>query len=55
MFKKKFMVVENRPSGVIVTHYLEGKKADVMKDIEMFKKNSKHYVEFGKKGLVVFT
>lgn len=55
MFTKKFKVVEHRESGIVVTHFLEGKKADVLKDIEMFKKSAKSYTEFGKEGMVVFT
>ncbi len=53
MFRMKFKVVEIYPSGLTVTHYLEGWKKDVKADIEMFKKNAKSYEFFGNKGMVV--
>lgn len=54
MFNMKFKVIEIRESGVKVTHYLSGKKKDVKKDIEMFKKNGKDYTMFGKEGMIVW-
>ena len=53
MFKIRFKVVEIR-SEVIITHYLHGKRNEVKKDIEMFKKNSRRYAMFGKDGMVVW-
>ena len=35
MFNKKFKIVEIRKNGVIITHYLEGKRKEVNKDIEV--------------------
>ena len=54
MFNMKFEVVEIRDSGVRVTHYLSGKKKDVKKDIEAFKKVSKDYMYVGKEGMIVW-
>ena len=38
LFNKKFEVVEIRDNGVTITHFLNGKRSDVNKDIEMFDK-----------------
>lgn len=54
LFSMEFKVVEIRESGVRVTHYLKGKKNDVKKDIEMFKKASKSYEMMGKSGMIVW-
>lgn len=55
LFKNyKFEVVEIRKSGATITHYLNGRKKDVEKDIETFKKNSKAYQTVGKDGLIVW-
>ncbi|WP_347256122.1 hypothetical protein [Anaerostipes sp. PC18] len=54
MFKMKFKIVEVTESGAVVTHYLQGKRSDVKKDIEMFKRNSKQYEMFGKNGMTVW-
>lgn len=54
MFRKNFKVVEIRESGVTVTHYLEGKKKDVNKDVETFKKQAKNYEMIGKEGMIVW-
>lgn len=54
LFKIKFKVVEIRESGAIITHYLKGKKNDVKKDIESFKKDSKHYEMIGNEGMIVW-
>lgn len=54
LFEVKFKVLEVRDNGVRITHYLQGKKKDVEKDIEMYKQNSKDYTMFGKEGMVVF-
>lgn len=55
MFTMKFKVVEIRKSGLKVVHYLNGKRSDVLKDIEMFKNASRSYEMIGRKGMVVFT
>ena len=54
LFEMKFEVVEIRDSGARITHYLNGKKKNVKKDIEMFKKNSKDYMMVGKSGMIVW-
>lgn len=54
LFKVKFEVFEIRESGVCKTHYLEGKRKDVKKDIEMYKTNSKCYQMVGKNGMIVW-
>lgn len=54
LFEKKFKVVEIRESGVVLTHYLKGRKYDVNKDIEVFKKRAKRYELVGKAGMVVW-
>ena len=43
LFETKFEVLELRDNGVKITHWLKGKRKDVKKDIDMFKKNSKDY------------
>ena len=54
MFIMKFKVVEICDGGITITHYLEGTKKAVKKDIETFKKNCKKYETFGKEGMVVW-
>ena len=54
LFRMHFKVVEIRESGAVITHYLVGRKHDVEKDIEMFKKESKSYEMFGSEGMVVW-
>lgn len=54
LFNIEFKVVEIRESGVTVTHYLKGKRKDVKKDIEMFKRESKRYEMMGKNGMIVW-
>ena len=54
LFRMKFKVVEIRESGAIITHYLEGRKYDVKRDIEILKKESKNYEMFGDEGMVVW-
>ena len=54
LFKVKFKVVVIRESGATVAHYLKGKKNDVKKDIETFKKDSKHYEMIGNEGMIVW-
>lgn len=54
LFKTEFKVVEIRDGGVRITHYLKGKKTDVMKDVETFKNNCKDYEMVGKKGMIVW-
>lgn len=54
LFKMKFKVVEVRTNGVTITHYLEGKKRDVKKDIEMYKQNANRYEMIGKDGMIMW-
>lgn len=54
LFETKFEVVEIRESGARITHYLKGKRSDVKKDVEIFKKQSKDYQMIGKKGMIVW-
>ena len=54
MFKMKFKIVEIRESGVVITHYLKGKRQEVKKDIEAFKGISTKYEMFGKEGMIVW-
>ena len=50
----KHNVVEIRDSGAVIQHYLKGKKRDVKKDVEAFKKNSKSYMIVDKNSLIVW-
>lgn len=54
LFEMKFKVVEIRESGATITHYLKGKRWDVKKDVEVFKRNSKKYEMIGKEGMIVW-
>jgi hypothetical protein len=54
LFETKFEVLELRDNGVKITHWLKGKRKDVKKDIDMFKKNSKDYKMVGKKYMIVW-
>jgi hypothetical protein len=54
MFEMRFEVVEIRPNGGVITHYLKGKSSDVKQDIIMFKKASKKFEMFGKIGMIVW-
>ena len=54
MFKTKFEVVEIRDSGAVITHYLNGKRNDVKKDVEAFKDKAKKYEMVGKNGMIVW-
>lgn len=54
LFKVRFKVIEIHEGGVKITHYLEGKKKDVMKDVETFKNNCKDYEMIGKEGMIVW-
>ena len=55
MFNKKFKIVEIRENkGVVLTHYLNGNKKEVRKDVEAFKGISKKYEMFGKEGMVIW-
>ena len=54
LFNKKFEVVEIYESGVKVTHYLNGSKKAVNKDIEMYKNNAKEYQMVGKNAMIVW-
>lgn len=53
MFNKTFKVVVIS-NGIVATHYLQGKKRDVMKEVEDFKKASNGFEMFGKKGMTVW-
>lgn len=54
MFTKKFKIVEIRNSGVVVTHYLKGKKAEVKKDVEAFKDISYKYEMMSKNSMIIW-
>ena len=54
LFETTFTVVEVFENGAKVTHFLRGKKRDVLADIEMYKNRSKDYVMAGKKTMVVW-
>ncbi|MBQ0089538.1 MAG: hypothetical protein KBT27_09430 [Prevotellaceae bacterium] len=54
MFKKKFKIVEIRDKGIVITHYLHGKKHDVDLDIEAFKNISKKYEYMGKGAMIIW-
>ena len=55
MFEYKFKIIEIRESGARITHYLRGKKKEVLKDVEAFKDISKDYETIDKKALIVWT
>ena len=50
----KYNVVEIRDNGAVIQHYLKGKKRDIKKDIELFKKNCKTYMIVDKNSLIVW-
>ena len=54
LFKMEFKVVEVRDSGAVITHYLNGSKRAVKRDIVKFQKESKKYEMFGKEGMIVW-
>lgn len=54
VLRMSYKVVEIRESGSTVTHYLRGSKANVQKDIQMFKENSKRYEDMGKEGMIIW-
>ena len=54
LFEKKFKVVEIRDGGVVITHYLRGKRHDIKKDIELIKQKAKRYEIVGKDGMIVW-
>ncbi|MBO5319078.1 MAG: hypothetical protein J6B01_04630 [Ruminococcus sp.] len=54
LFEMKFKVVEIYDSGAVITHYLKGKKHDIEKDIENYKRKSAKYEMFGTEGMVVW-
>jgi hypothetical protein len=54
LFETKFEVVEIFESGARVTHFLRGKRNDVKKDIQNFKRKSKDYQKIGKKGMIIW-
>lgn len=54
LFKMKFKIVEIRKSGATITHYLNGKRNEVKKDIEAFKQISEKYEMIGKDGMIVW-
>ena len=54
LFEKKFKVVEIRDNGVVITHYLQGPRKEVKKDVEAFKQATNKYEMVGKNGMVVW-
>lgn len=55
LFEKKFKIIEIRvESGVVIAHYLRGKRKEIEKDIETCKNNAKRYEMIGKAGMVVW-
>lgn len=54
LFEKTFEVVEIHSNGVSITHYLKGKKHDIKKAVDVFKKKSKRHEMIGKKGLIIW-
>ena len=52
--KFKFEVVEIHKSGLRVTNYLSGRKKDVMKEVELYKRTFKEYEMVGKNGMIVW-
>lgn len=54
LFESNFEVLEIHDSGVKITHLMRGKRKDIKRDIEMFKKNSKDYMMVGKKFMIVW-
>lgn len=54
LFETTFTVVECYESGAKVTHFLRGKKRDVMADVQMYKDRSKDYMMAGKKMMIVW-
>lgn len=54
MFKAKFKIIEIRESGAVIEHYLSGSKKDVKHDIEIFKRNCRTYIMFGKEGMTMW-
>ncbi len=54
LFEIKFKVVEVRESGAVITHYLNGRKRDVKKDVEELKQKAKRYEMVGKNGMVMW-
>lgn len=54
LFESNFEVLELHDNGVKITHLMRGKRKDIKKDIEMFKKNSKDYKMVGKKYMIVW-
>lgn len=54
IFEKNFEVVEIHSNGVSITHYLKGKKRDVNKEIETFKRKSSRHHMIGRKGMIIW-
>lgn len=54
LFEMKFEVIEILESGVVIKHYLRGKKKDIKQDIEIFKNKAKSYQMVGKNGMIVW-
>lgn len=54
LFEVNFEVIEVFKSGARVTHLLRGKRSDVKKDVENFKRNAKDYQMVGKKTMIVW-
>ena len=49
-----YNVVEIRDSGAVIQHYLKGKKRDVKKQVEEFKKNCKTYMTVSNNSVIVW-
>lgn len=54
LFNKNYKIVETRKSGVVIVHYLNGKKKDIDKVIEAFKNKSWKYEMMGKNNMAVW-
>lgn len=54
LFKKTFVVVEIRNSGVTLTHYLIGSRKEINESVKKFKMNSKKFQLVGKNGMIVW-
>lgn len=54
LFEKNFEVIEIHENGVYITHYLKGKKRDIKKEIEAFKRKSKRHEMIGVKGMIIW-
>lgn len=55
MFNIKFEIVENRSTGAQIVHYLKGRKDEVKKDVEEFKRNSKAFIVNGRRKMTIWS